>query len=85
MFHQIIAHGMWGGALISTLLGTQLPGPGTIYLGRRCASGARSRLGDTITVSVTATAKDAEKQAHHLRLPLQQPERRGRDQRRRPR
>ena len=32
MFHEIIAHGMWGGALISTLLGTKLPGPGTIYL-----------------------------------------------------
>jgi acyl dehydratase len=31
-FHEIIAHGMWGGALISTVLGTQLPGPGTIYL-----------------------------------------------------
>ncbi len=27
MFHEIIGHGMWGGALISTVLGTQLPGP----------------------------------------------------------
>jgi acyl dehydratase len=34
MFHKVIAHGMWGGALISTVLGTQLPGPGTIYLGQ---------------------------------------------------
>ena len=34
MFHKIIAHGMWGGALISTLLGTRLPGPGTVYLGQ---------------------------------------------------
>jgi acyl dehydratase len=33
-FHQIIAHGMWGGSLVSTLLGTKLPGPGTIYLGQ---------------------------------------------------
>ncbi len=32
MFHHVIAHGMWGGALISTVLGTQLPGPGAIYL-----------------------------------------------------
>lgn len=32
MFHKIIAHGMWGGALISTVLGTQLSGPGAIYL-----------------------------------------------------
>jgi len=34
MFHKVIAHGMWGGALISTVLGTELPGPGAIYLGR---------------------------------------------------
>ena len=32
IFHHVIAHGMWGGALISTVLGTQLPGPGTIFL-----------------------------------------------------
>jgi len=35
-FQEIIAHGMWGGALISTLLGTELPGPG-----RRCGSKLR--------------------------------------------
>jgi acyl dehydratase len=31
MFHKVVAHGMWGDALISTVLGTLLPGPGTIY------------------------------------------------------
>ena len=25
LFHGVIAHGMWGGALISPLLGTQFP------------------------------------------------------------
>jgi phosphate acetyltransferase/phosphate butyryltransferase len=60
-FHKIIAHGMWGGALISTLLGTQLPGPGTIYLGQTLRFRRPVTLGDTITVSVTAAAKDAEK------------------------
>jgi hypothetical protein len=34
MFHKIIAHGMWGASLISTVLGTKLPGPGAIYLGQ---------------------------------------------------
>ena len=29
LFHKIIAHGMWGGALISAVFGTRLPGPGT--------------------------------------------------------
>jgi phosphate acetyltransferase/phosphate butyryltransferase len=58
MFHEIIAHGMWGGALISTLLGTRLPGPGTIYLGQTLRFHRPVALGDTITVSVTAIAKD---------------------------
>src|SRR5438105_4926251 len=34
MFHGVVGHGMWSGALISTVLGTALPGPGTIYLGQ---------------------------------------------------
>ena len=59
MFHQIVANGMWGGALISTVLGTQLPGPGTIYLDQSLHFRAPVMLGDTITVSVTARAKDA--------------------------
>jgi phosphotransacetylase/acyl dehydratase len=61
MFHKIIAHGMWGGALISTLLGTKLPGPGTIYLGQTLKFLRPVALGDTVTVSVTVAAKDAEK------------------------
>jgi phosphate acetyltransferase/phosphate butyryltransferase len=60
-FHKIIAHGMWGAALISTLLGTKLPGPGTIYLGQTLRFRRPVALGDTITVTVTATAKDAER------------------------
>jgi phosphate acetyltransferase/phosphate butyryltransferase len=60
-FHKIIAHGMWGGALISTLLGTVLPGPGTIYLGQTLRFRRPVALGDTIAVSVTATAKGAER------------------------
>ena len=36
LFHGVIAHGMWSGALISALLGTQFPGPGTIYRTRPC-------------------------------------------------
>ncbi|MBE7474788.1 MAG: enoyl-CoA hydratase [Anaerolineae bacterium] len=61
MFNKIIAHGMWGGALISTLLGTKLPGPGTIYLGQTLRFRRPVAPGDTITVTVTATAKNPEK------------------------
>ena len=61
MFHKIIAHGMWGGALISTLLGTKLPGPGTIYLGQTLKFTKPVALGDAVTVKVTVANKDPEK------------------------
>lgn len=53
MFHKIIAHGMWGGALISAVLGTELPGPGTIYLDQSLSFRHAVGLGDTVTVRVT--------------------------------
>lgn len=58
LFHGVIAHGMWGGALISALLGTQFPGPGTIYLQQDLHFSRPVRIGDTLSVSVTITAKD---------------------------
>jgi acyl dehydratase len=57
-FHKTIAHGMCGGALISTLLGTTLPGPGTIDLGQTLRFTRPVARGDTITVSIKAAAKD---------------------------
>ncbi len=59
MFHKIIAHGMWGASLISTLLGTKLPGPGTIYLGQTLHFERPVTVGDSISVTVTVTAKEA--------------------------
>ena len=32
IYRRVIAHGMWGGGLISAVLGTELPGPGAVYL-----------------------------------------------------
>jgi phosphate acetyltransferase/phosphate butyryltransferase len=61
LFHKIIAHGMWGGSLISTILGTKLPGPGAIYLGQTLSFRRPVALGDRITVTVTAKAKDPER------------------------
>jgi len=61
MFHEIIGHGMWGGALISTVLGTQLPGPGTIYVGQTLRFKKPVAVGDTLTVTVTAAEKKPEK------------------------
>ena len=53
LFHGVIGHGMWGGALISSLLGTVFPGPGTIYLEQNLHFSRPVRIGDTLTVSVT--------------------------------
>ncbi len=58
LFHGLIAHGMWGGALISTLLGTQFPGPGTIYLEQVLHFTKPVRIGDTLTVTATVVSKD---------------------------
>lgn len=61
MFHQVIAHGMWGGALFSTVLGTELPGPGAVYLGQSLRFCHPVCLGDTITVAVRVTEKNPDK------------------------
>ncbi len=59
MFHEVIAHGMWTGALISTVLGTMLPGPGTIYLAQSLRFLRPVGLDDTVTVTVTITEMHA--------------------------
>lgn len=61
LFHKIIAHGMWGGALISAVFGTRLPGPGTIYLSQDLHFRAPVSIGDTITTTVTARERKPEK------------------------
>jgi phosphotransacetylase/acyl dehydratase len=66
MFHNITVHGMWGASLISTLLGTTLPGPGALYLSQVLDFHRPVLLGDTITVTVTVMAKEAER--HHVSL-----------------
>lgn len=58
-FHKVIAHGMWGGALISAVLGTELPGPGTIYVDQTLHFGTPVGIGDTVTVRVTVREKQA--------------------------
>lgn len=58
LFHGVIAHGMWGGALISALLGTQFPGPGTIYLDQELHFTKPVRIGDTLAVMATVVSKN---------------------------
>lgn len=61
LFQKIIAHGMWGAALISTVLGTELPGPGTIYLGQTLRFKKPVSIGDRITTTVTVKEKNERK------------------------
>jgi len=57
MFREVIAHGMWSGSLISTVLGTQFPGPGTILIDQTLHFARPVTIGDTITITVTAKQK----------------------------
>ncbi len=51
-FGRRIAHGMLTGSIISAILGNDLPGPGTVYLGQDFKFKAPVFIGDTITAEV---------------------------------
>ena len=53
-----IVHGMLTASLISALLGTQLPGPGAIYVSQSLRFLRPVRLGDTVVARVEITAID---------------------------
>lgn len=54
----VIAHGMWAAALIPVLLSTRLPGAGTVYQAQTLRFLRSVDLGDTLTATVTVTARD---------------------------
>ena len=60
-YQGVIAHGMWGAALISAVLGTRLPGPGTVYVDQTLHFHVPVRVGDTLQISVVVTSRDAVK------------------------
>ena len=51
-FKGRIAHGLLSAGFISTVLGTRLPGPGTIYLAQNLKFRAPVRIGDTVCAKV---------------------------------
>src|SRR5581483_8143857 len=61
LFRHVVAHGMWSGALISAVLGTKLPGPGSIYLAQDLHFLRPIGIDDTVTVTVTVREKRPEK------------------------
>ncbi|CAM2890882.1 bifunctional enoyl-CoA hydratase/phosphate acetyltransferase [Legionella anisa] len=61
IFHGVVGHGMWLGSLISALLGTVLPGPGTIYLKQDIEFKKPVRIGDNITITLSVRDKRTDK------------------------
>ncbi|MFO7620464.1 MAG: bifunctional enoyl-CoA hydratase/phosphate acetyltransferase [Bacteroidales bacterium] len=57
--HKLIGHSMWGGTLISSLLGNELPGPGTVYQSQNFEFHDAVGLGDVLTLAVTAKSKNS--------------------------
>ncbi|MFT4011793.1 MAG: bifunctional enoyl-CoA hydratase/phosphate acetyltransferase [Paracoccus sp. (in: a-proteobacteria)] len=62
-FGHVVAHGIWTAALISAVLGTRLPGPGTVYLGQDLRFLRPVVPGDTITATVRVIEKT---EAHRI-------------------
>ena len=67
IFKERIAHGMLAAGLITKVMGTQLPGPGTIYLSQSLKFRRPVHIGDTVTATVEITALNAEKHRVSLR------------------
>ncbi|HEY2447057.1 MAG TPA: MaoC family dehydratase [Rhizomicrobium sp.] len=60
-FKGRIAHGVLGASFISTVLGMEMPGPGTIFLGLNIRFKAPVHIGDTVTAICTVREVVAEK------------------------
>lgn len=60
-FGQRIAHGMLSAGFISAVLGTCLPGKGTIYMGQTLKFLRPVHIGDTVTAIAEAVEKNDEK------------------------
>lgn len=66
-FKGRIAHGMLSAGLISAVLGMQLPGPGTIYMGQELKFLAPVRPGDTVTAAAEVVELNLDRNTAVLR------------------
>lgn len=60
--HQIVGHSMWVGTMISNVLGTALPGAGTVYLTQDISFRHPVLVGDEVTARVTVKRKESDGQ-----------------------
>ncbi len=61
MFGGRIAQGMLSASLLSAVLGTQLPGPGSIYLSQTLKFRAPVKVGDHVSAVATITALESDR------------------------
>src|SRR5947209_2524100 len=66
-FGKRIAHGFLTGSMISAVIGMELPGPGSIYLGQTLKFLAPVHINDTVTVSVEVITVREDKRLLTLR------------------
>jgi len=66
-FKTRIVHGMLLGGLISGVLGSRLPGPGTIYIRQDLQFLAPVRMGDTVTAAVEVAEINTEQKRVRLK------------------
>ncbi|MAY86572.1 MAG: (R)-hydratase [Pseudooceanicola sp.] len=66
IFEGRIAHGMLTAGLISAVIGEQLPGHGTVYMGQTLKFLAPVRPGDTVLAEVTVIGIDIAKRRVQL-------------------
>ncbi len=57
-FRGRIAHGLLPASFVSAVVGTKLPGPGSLYLEQTLAFSRPTRIGDTVTARVTVKSID---------------------------
>lgn len=61
VFGGCIVHGMLTASLLSTVIGTQLPGPGCIYVSQSLRFRAPVRVGETVYARATITELQPER------------------------
>ena len=66
-FKTRIVHGMLTASLISTVVGTMLPGPGTVYMRQEVSFLAPVKFGDTITAIAEVAEIIADKKRVRLK------------------
>ena len=66
-FKTRIVHGMLSASFISTVIGTMLPGPGTVYMRQEANFLAPVKFGDTITAVVEVAEIIADKKRVRLK------------------